>query len=131
MTFSSFRNIHLSDTDAAGVIYFAKGLTICHEAYEAWLDSLGLSIGQMICDRVIALPIVHAEIDYLAPIQCGDRLEIRLALKEVKPTKFNVAYSIFSCANPDKLIAKAMTIHVCIDPQTRQRADLPNKILEA
>ena len=131
MTFYSFRNIHLCDTDAAGVLYFAKGLTICHEAYEAWLNSLGLSIGQMIRDRNIALPIVHAEIDYFRPIQCSDRLEIKLKLQELKQTKFAIAYSIFSTDQPDKLLAKALTIHVCIDPQTRQRVTLPSKILEA
>ncbi len=131
MTFSSFRNIHLCDTDAAGVLYFAKGLTICHETYEAWLDSLGLSIGQMIRDRTIALPIVHAEIDYFRPIQCSDRLKIKLELQELEQTKFAIAYSFFNSDSPDKLLAKALTVHVCIDPKTRQRATLPSKILEA
>lgn len=130
MTFSSFRNIHLSDTDAAGVIYFAKGLAICHEAYESWLDSLGLNIGKMIKEGLVALPIVHAEIDYLQPIKCGDRVEVKLELLEVQQTQFKVIYEIFKPIKPNQILAKAQTVHVCINPKTRQRATLPYAIME-
>ena len=130
MTYSSIRNIHLSDTDAAGVIYFAKGLSICHEAYEAWLDSLGLNIGEMIKERIIALPIVRAEIDYLQPIKCGDRIEVRLHPKEITSSKLVICYELFKPTSPHKILAKASTVHLCIDPQTRTRKTLPNSILQ-
>ena len=34
-----YRTVHFSDTDAAGVIYFASLLSVCHEAYENSLKS--------------------------------------------------------------------------------------------
>jgi len=34
MTFAYDRKIHFADTDSAGVVYFARLLSICHEAYE-------------------------------------------------------------------------------------------------
>jgi hypothetical protein len=37
MPFSYVRTVRLADTDAAGVVYFARTLSICHEAYEAAL----------------------------------------------------------------------------------------------
>lgn len=129
MAFSYCRNIYLSDTDAAGVIYFAQGLSICHEAYEEWLKSLGLSIQQMLTEKKIALPIVHGEIDFFQPIIWGDSLKIKLEIQEVKENKLAIAYTIFKSASPDKLLAKASTVHVCIDPQTRQKAILPDRIL--
>ncbi|NJO96449.1 MAG: hypothetical protein HC764_10845 [Pleurocapsa sp. CRU_1_2] len=64
MKFDFLRRIYLSDTDAAGVVYFAKGLEICHQAYEESLIWGGISLKQMIQEGKIALPIVHAEIDF-------------------------------------------------------------------
>ena len=46
MTFTYSRQIYLSDTDAAGVVYFAKGLEICHQAYEESLAEAGISLNQ-------------------------------------------------------------------------------------
>lgn len=128
MAFSYCRNIYLSDTDAAGVVYFARGLSICHEAYEEWLLTLGLSIQQILKEKQIALPIVHAEIDFFQPIMCGDALEIKLELQEVTESKFAIAYTIIKPTFPDKILAKALTVHVCIDPQTRLRTTLPDTI---
>ena len=130
MTFSYFRDIHLCDTDAAGVIYFARGLSICHEAYEEWLQSLGLSIRQILQEKEIAIPIVRAEIDFLQPIICGDAIEIKLKLQEVTESKFIVSYDIFKNTYSDKILAKALTIHVCINPQTRKKAALPQAITD-
>ena len=68
MAFSYYRTIYLADTDAAGVIYFTNALKICHEAYEAWLTEIGVSLPQMLIERTMAIPIVHADIDFLRPI---------------------------------------------------------------
>ena len=95
MSFSYHRTIYLSDTDAAGVIYFANALKICHETYEAWLTEIGVSLPQMLAEKTMAIPIVHAEIDFLRPIFCGDQLQIRLEFKLIQDNEFTVNYQIF------------------------------------
>lgn len=131
MTVSYFRNIYLGDTDAAGVLYFAQGMSICHEAYEEWLKMKGLSLQNILKENKIALPIVHSEIDFFKPIVCGDKLEIRLELVKLDENSFAIAYTIIKLTIPDKILAKASTVHVCINPQTRQRAILPDAILNS
>ena len=126
MTFSYCRNIRLGDTDAAGVIYFARGLSICHEAYEEWLETKELSIQKILQERKIALPIVRAEIDFFKPIVCGDKVEIRLELKDLEESKYTISYQIFKPTEPDRILAKASTVHVCINPQTKQRVKFNN-----
>lgn len=130
MTFSYFRNIYLSDTDAAGVLYFARGMSICHEAYEEWLQARGISLQKILLEKKIALPIVHCQIDFFKPIFCGDRLEIKLELLEIKTTNFAIAYQLLATSSANKLLAKALTKHVCIDPQTRERIALPIEIVQ-
>lgn len=130
MAFTYLRRVYLGDTDAAGVVYFAKGLEICHEAYEESLSKAGISLIQMIDEGKIALPIVHAEIDFLRPLFCGDRLQVSLEVIQVNNSEFAIAYQIFPLNNLDQVLIKAKTRHVCINPQIRKRIDLPPAILE-
>ncbi|WP_036483382.1 thioesterase family protein [Myxosarcina sp. GI1] len=130
MTFTHSRMVYLSDTDAAGVVYFATGLQMCHEAYEASLDSVGISLQQFLAEGKIAIPIVHAAIDFLRPLHCGDKLQINLITTRLKDSEFAIAYQIVSVSEPNKVLVKANTRHVCIDPQARTRIELPDAIAQ-
>ena len=77
-----------------------------------------------------ALPIVHAEIDFIRPIFCGQQLEISLNTSQVNNSEFAIAYEIIALDDPEQIVVKAETKHVSIDPQIRQRIDLPATILE-
>ncbi len=129
MAFKYSRRVYLGDTDAAGVVYFARGLEICHEAYEESLASSQISFKQMLAENKIALPIVRAEIDFLRPLFCGDRITISLTTKLINSSEFTVSYQIFNDANSNKILVKAQTNHVSIDPTKRIRIDLPPTIL--
>ena len=130
MRFDYSRRIYLSDTDAAGVVYFAKGLEICHEAYEESLAEAGINLNQTIREGKTALPIVHAEIDFLRPLFLGDRIRVSLAASLVSNSEFAIAYKISPVDNVERLLIKAQTKHVCINSQMRKRMDLPSKMLE-
>ncbi len=130
MAFTYLRRVYLGDTDAAGVVYFAKGLEICHEAYEQSLSKAGISLMQMINQGKTALPIVHAEIDFLRPLFCGDQLQVSLNVSQVNNSEFAIAYEIFSVNDLNQILVKAQTKHVCINPQIRKRINLPSMMLE-
>lgn len=130
MKFDYLRQIYLSDTDAAGVLYFARGLQICHQAYEESLTQHEINLNQMISEGKTALPITHAEIDFLHPLFCGDWIEISLTASLVNNSEFAIAYQISPVDNLGQILIKAETHHVCINPQLRQRIDLPASILK-
>ena len=44
MAFTLRRVIRFQETDAAGVVYFANLLALCHEAYEASLAHAGIAL---------------------------------------------------------------------------------------
>ncbi len=131
MTFSYLRTVYLADTDAAGVIFFARGMELCHEAYEEWLASIGMSISKLLQEKKLALPIVHGEIDFFRPIFCGDKLQIVLESEQVNDTEFAIAYQFSLLSNPNKIVIKAKTTHVCINPVTRVRTSLPSNIIQS
>jgi len=121
------KTIHLSDTDAAGVVYFAKLLDIFHEAYEESLAHFGINLQELVQKFTVALPIVHAEADFFRPIFWRDRVIIKLNPILLSETEFEVSYSLHK-EDSDKALATGMTRHVCIDSQTRKRVALPTTI---
>jgi 1,4-dihydroxy-2-naphthoyl-CoA hydrolase len=121
MVFTYDRTIHFSETDAAGVVYFANVLTLCHEAYEASLVASGIEIRSFFSGKEIAVPIVHAEVDFLKPMFCGDRITIQLAPNLLKPSEFEIRYHL---SQESKQVGIALTRHVCISTKTRSRIEL-------
>jgi 1,4-dihydroxy-2-naphthoyl-CoA hydrolase len=118
--------VQLRDTDAAGVVYFANLLAICHGAYESSLAAAGLNLKTMVTNPAVAIPIVHASIDFQRPIYCGDRLQIILMPTLHNSNEFSIGYQV--CLDSGQVAAQAVTKHVAINSTTRRRCDLPQQI---
>ncbi|MFM6756996.1 MAG: acyl-CoA thioesterase, partial [Dolichospermum sp.] len=110
MAFTYYYTVRFQDTDAAGVVYFANVLRICHEAYEASLATSGVNLKSFFTNSPLAFPIVHANVDFLRPISCGDNLVISLFLEKIGVDKFEISYEI---TIDEVMVAKAITRHVC------------------
>jgi 1,4-dihydroxy-2-naphthoyl-CoA hydrolase len=122
------RTVRLADTDAAGVIYFASALSICHEAYEDSLAQAGVNFQQLL-QGSLALPIVHAEIDFFAPVFCGNILEVELFPTLETSEQFSLRYEIFFLGERERSVVRALTRHVAIELATRKRTNLPEQII--
>ena len=129
-SFDYLRTVRMADTDAAGVIYFASLLSICHEAYEAFLIEAGIDLRHYLERRDLALPIVHGEIDCFKPIYYGDRLNITTTAHRVSDTSFEMNYEVRSLPTLSLILAKGMTRHVCINPTSRDRTPIPDKMCQ-
>ncbi len=147
MSFVYSRTIHFQDTDAAGVVYFANVLAICHEAYEASLANTGVNLREFFTHSAFALPIVHARVDFLCPMFCGLQYEVQVKPACLSPRKFEISYSILLLKEPELVsqtarvsqtalvsqtapVSQATTVHVCIHPVTRTRIDLPTEVMQ-
>ncbi|NEP16785.1 MAG: acyl-CoA thioesterase [Leptolyngbya sp. SIO4C1] len=119
MTFAYRRTVRFHETDAAGVVYFANVLTLCHEAYEASLAAAGINLRQFFGQAQTAFPIVQATVDFRRPLHCGDQLVIQLSPQQTGPDSFEIAYTLEAAAT--SVLATALTRHVCIDAAARQR----------
>jgi len=130
MSFTYNRTVHFRDTDAAGVVYFANVLSMCHEAYEASLAVSGINLKLFFTQPTVAIPIVHASVDFFRPMFCGDELQIHLTPQKLGDTKFEIAYQIVAASSLEQPLAQANTSHVCIDPTTRTKTQLPEGIMK-
>lgn len=127
MSFIYHRTVYFQDTDAAGVVYFANVLSICHEAYEASLAASDINLKDFFTNPSVAFPIVHANVDFFRPVFCGDKLEISLIPQEISVNKFEINYEIMVS---EVVVAKAITRHVCIDVNSRNKQDLSGEIMQ-
>ncbi|OCR02287.1 1,4-dihydroxy-2-naphthoyl-CoA hydrolase [Oscillatoriales cyanobacterium USR001] len=129
MPFTYSRTVHFQDTDAAGVVYFANVLAICHEAYEASLATSGINLKAFFRNPTVAIPIVHASVDFYRPMFCGDELTIQLNPQQLADDEFAISYQIFANEISGRCSAKSMTKHVCIDSVNRTRKNLSEEII--
>ena len=128
MPFTYHRTVRLSDTDAAGVVYFAQVLSMCHEAYEESLAASGINLKAFFNNSSTAIPIAYAEIDFFKPMFVGDRLIIEVSPQPLSDSEFVTAYRIVNDSSSGNPLAKAKTRHVCIRPGSRRRNPLPETI---
>lgn len=128
MPFEYSRTIHFHETDAAGVVYFAHILTLCHEAYEASLAAVGIDLRRFFSSQLIALPVVHAEARFHKPMFCGDVVAIQLVPTLMSPNSFEIAFQVL---NPEReSLANAKTRHLCIETATRSRQPLTDEVAQ-
>jgi 1,4-dihydroxy-2-naphthoyl-CoA hydrolase len=128
MSFSYEYTIQFRDTDAAGVVYFANILSICHVAYEASLIRSGIDLQSFINNSEFAVPISQVSADFFKPLYCGDRVQIDLVPCQLDNYRFEIKYEIRSNDDRSLLLATALTKHVVIDPQIRKRKEIPEII---
>lgn len=110
--FETTVTIRLSDTDAAGRIFFASLLRIAHDAFEGFMDGIGQPLAKFLRGDACGLAIVHAEADYHRPMCCGDRVAVRVGVERVGTTSFVIVYEF---RRDGAEIANARTVHVAMD----------------
>ena len=131
MPFTYLRTVHFQDTDAAGVVYFANVLAMCHEAYEVSLAASGINLKAFFSNPEVAFPIIHASVDFYRPMFAGDRLMIQLTPKQVTGDELEIAYQVFLAGElAGRSAAKALTKHVCIDTVSRTRKQLSEDLMQ-
>ena len=126
MSFVYKRTIHFSDTDAAGIVFFARYLSICHEAFEEALAAEGIPISDFFSGKGMITPIAHSEADYLRPLFVGDEIEVRLKGElGAEASVFIVNYEI---TRKGRHIARVQTRHVCVSAKNRERVPVPDAL---
>jgi 1,4-dihydroxy-2-naphthoyl-CoA hydrolase len=122
-----YRTVRFSDTDAAGVVYFAQILSICHEAYEASLQQSAINVTAFFAPSAIAVPVVHTEAEFRRPLRCGDVAIVELTPQQTSPYGFEVQYQI--SRKEGTLVATASTRHVCINTASRKHHPLTSELM--
>lgn len=105
--------VRLHDTDSAGVLFFAHLFRHAHDAYERLMAAAGFPLQDLIREGT-ALPIVHAEATYQAPMRQGDSIRVRVTVSEIRRRSFSLDYRFLDAQGAP--CAQARTVHVLRGP---------------
>ena len=123
--FVQHTTVQLHHTDAFGIIFFSNQFVLCHSCFQEWLEQVGL---QFPPNRQLAselLVIVHAESDYLGPIQLSDRLAIAFTVERIGTTSVTNRFTLTN--QHGVIVGRVRTVHVLIDAKTSAKLTLPER----
>ena len=123
--FKTTLRVRLYDTDAVGILYFGNQFRFAHDAFEQFLDRLGLDFKHFLEASSYIFVIVHAQSDYLHPLHVGDFLRVELGVSRVGETSFEISYFFYK---DQALVGKSKTVHVCLNRSTQTKQPLPDTI---
>jgi acyl-CoA thioester hydrolase len=114
--------VRWSDLDAYGHVNNARFLTLYEEARVALFFVGAREKGLTSFEDGIV--IARHEVDYLRPVDYGDRVRIEMWIDEIRPSRIGVRYELFDA---DQLASRARSVAVPFDLARRQ----PRRLSEA
>ena len=120
--------VQLHDIDAAGILFYGHLFRHAHDAYEAFMATIGFPLHRLIQDGDCLLPLVHAEADYRQPMRHGELIQVQLSVKQIGDRAFTLQYRFGDESGREK--ARASTVHVHLGPAGAS-APLPQALVEA
>jgi 4-hydroxybenzoyl-CoA thioesterase len=104
------RPIRFEEVDAAGIVFFPRFLSFCHEAMEGLFDALEGGYVRMIRERRIGVPAVHVDCDFKHPLRYGDVARIETTVAKIGRTSVTFRYALSRRADG---LPIAVVTHVC------------------
>lgn len=82
--FIHWRTVLFGETDAAAIVYTPRFSDYCMEAAEVWFrEYIGLDWFQSNVELGLGTPVVHMEIDFVAPLIGGDTLGVLVRVEKI------------------------------------------------
>lgn len=136
LAFSLHFQVRFNDVDAAGIVYFARVLSVVHEAYEGFLESCGEPLAQVLSQGRWAAPILHAEADYFRPLRLGDEVAVELVAARRAGSRLILGWRLSSETKlqpaPSRVVhAVVQMVHAFVAPGQGSSAPVPETILGA
>lgn len=117
-------DLGMSSVDAAGVLFFPELFRHAHDAYEAFMADLGISLDGVLAEGRYAIPIVHAEADYKRPLDHGAQVTVVVQIIKLGESSFVVDCDFRDAGGGS--CATTRTVHVAIDRATGKTAAIPD-----
>jgi acyl-CoA thioester hydrolase len=108
--------VYFEDTDAAGIVYYARYLHFLERARTEMMRCLAIPHAQMTADHGVLFAVRRCEIDYLSPARLDDSLEVLTRIVEIRGASLIAEQSVRR--DPD-LLVQALIRLACITPAGR------------
>ncbi len=86
--------VRFDEVDAAGIAYFARFFTWCHDTMEAMLAPLDGGYVGLVAARRLGLPAVHIEADFAAPLRFGEAVRIVATVERIGTSSCTLRFDL-------------------------------------
>lgn len=128
MKYHSKNTVRMYDTDAAGILYFARQFRFSHDAWEQMLTDEGFGVDHLFGESSWTMVMVHCEADYKKPLTVGDQLDIYLFLEKIGTTSFTIGYEIF---RGEELVGTCRSVQVTLAKKGCLPIPVPQQLAKA
>ena len=92
-TFTVSRDIRFSDSDPAGIVFYAEFFRMFNDLFEDWLvKRLGIDFADQFQNEQRMFPLVHVEVDFKEARRMGQKMDLSLML--TKLGRSSICYDI-------------------------------------
>ncbi len=117
--------VYWEDTDGGAIVYHANYLRFLERARTEWLRAHGHSQAELLRDPGILFTVVSLTVDYRAPAQLDDELEISCRAQPEGGASLRFLQTIARCAPRGRLLLEANVRVACLDARSLKPRRLP------
>lgn len=125
MNFEVPQKIRFGDVDKAGIAYYPHIFNMCHVAFEEmWEKFIGRSYDRLILEDRIGMPIVHVNADFMAPLQYGADIAIRVSVVRIGTRSLEFQFDFFNSGDR-KHLARINITNAMVQMDTFRSVEIP------
>ena len=117
--------VYWEDTDAGGVVYYARYLYFLERARSEWLRALGIDQARLLREERLQFVVVEANIRYHRPARFDDELVVTSTIGEWRGASMTFVQEIRRGAAPGELLVSATVRAACLASDTLRPRPLP------
>lgn len=126
--FTVTREIRFSDSDPAGIVFYAEFFRMFNDLFEDWLvKRLGIDFAHQFQVEQRMFPLVHVEVDFKQARSMGQKMEMSLILTRLG--RSSVGYDIV-CHDAELEILHASFVTCVASKKTMETIEIPADIRE-
>jgi acyl-CoA thioester hydrolase len=118
-----------AEVDQQGVVFNGHYLTWFDEAFTAFLDHVDVSYPDLIAAG-LDVQVVHAEIDFVAPVRWRDAVRVTVACEELGTTSLTVTFSVLrrSAGEEEAVAVRGRSVYVVVSTSDWAKRPIPDNL---
>ena len=119
--------VHLSDTDATGQVYYSRPLEWMEWCRVGWFQGKFGNFMKHVEETGVTFFPSKVSVDYRKPVFFGDKLEIEMGSKDLKKVSFTLGYAV---KRQGEVVLTADVLMVCFDTKSKRLGKIEGGMLE-
>ena len=123
MTHRQVFPITMESVDAVGIVFFGAYWNWFESTFERFIAALSGSSWREVLTSGLAMPVVHAEVDYKQPLRLSEEVAVEMRLARVGSRSVHFHADFLN--DRGELVAQAKTVNVIAGTDGMKEIDMP------